>query len=332
VTSVLRAVSAVADGEEGGGLTVSWTIEGDDIAVAVAVGPEPGSIDPATAITADPASRSIRLQRLPPGRPYVAVAPAGGGPALLAATRRVGFAGALNFRDLGGLPTSDGRNTRWGLVFRADALSGLTADDQVLFSRMGIKTVIDLRGDEERERQPNPPWQGEVTTRTVPLIGSQSRSYREVAGGNSDGEQFLFDLYRHMASDSAPLLGEILTELSDPASLPAVFHCAGGKDRTGITAALLLLVLGVAHEDVLDDYALTSSYLLPDRIEELVRRLASEGVSPEAAAGLFGTPRWAMERALAEVTDRHGSVREYLTGPAGMATGALDALRQNLVA
>ncbi|HUZ11038.1 MAG TPA: tyrosine-protein phosphatase [Acidimicrobiales bacterium] len=329
--TALTAVTAEAAGGRGGGLTVNWTIEGDDVSVEVAVGPDPGSIDRSGAVTTDPATRSIHLVELPPGRPYVAVTPVGGGKTLYAAPRRVDLEGPVNFRDLGGLPTTGGRHTRWGLVFRSDALSRLTARDQLLFGQMGIRTVFDLRGEEERERSPNPFRGAEVTTRTYPLIGSRSRSFASVAGTLDAGEDFLFDLYRHMASDSALLLGSILNDLSDPDALPAVFHCAGGKDRTGLTAALLLTLLDVPLGHVLDDYVLTSAFLSQDRLDDLVRRVAGEGISPEAAAGLFGVPRWAMERTLAEVVDRHGSIETYLAEAGGMQPEAFDRLRRNLL-
>lgn len=329
--SALTSVTAETTGGRDGGLTVTWTIEGDDVAVEVAVGPDPGAIDHDGAVAADPATRSIHLVDVPPGRAYVAVTPAGGGRTLYAAPRRVDFDGPVNFRDLGGLPAAGGRHTRWGLVFRSDALSPMTPDDRSRFARMGIRTVFDLRGDEERERSPNPFADTEVTTRIYPLIGSRSRDFASVAGTFDAGQDFLFDLYRHMASDSAPLLGSILSDLADPGALPAVFHCAGGKDRTGLTAALLLSVLGVPLDHVLDDYELTSAFLSKDRVDDLVRRVAADGISPEAAAGLFGVPRWAMERTLAEVVERHGSVQAYLTGAGCVQQATLDRLRDNLL-
>jgi protein-tyrosine phosphatase len=128
-------------------------------------------------------------------------------------------------------------------------------------------------------------------------------------------------------------LGRILTDLADESRLPAVFHCAAGKDRTGIVAALLLSVLGVPEEDILDDYELTSRYRTPDRVDAVMNRLRSErGVAPEVAAGILRTPRWAMQSALADISERYGGIDGYLEGPGGMDPSVPEVLRALLLA
>src|SRR5262249_21326846 len=113
--------------------------------------------------------------------------------------------------------------------------------------------------------------------------------------------------------------------------LPAAFHCHGGKDRTGVVAALLLDALGVDRDVVLDDYELTARYRRREHQESTFGRLLASGMSPEAAAGVLSSPRWAMARALDELDDRQGGIEASLTGPAGMAAADLQALRARLV-
>ena len=86
---------------------------------------------------------------------YVSVSPTGGGSGLVGAERRVLLEGAVNFRDLGGYATTDGRRTRWGLVFRSDAFHALTDEDRKRFSELGLRVIYDLRSDGERVSHPN---------------------------------------------------------------------------------------------------------------------------------------------------------------------------------
>jgi protein-tyrosine phosphatase len=146
----------------------------------------------------------------------------------------------------------------------------------------------------------------------------------------SNDETFLFDAYRDML-----LLGErgfaaAITRLAQPGALPAVFHCAAGKDRTGLLAALVLSELGVSRHDVLADYALTSS--------GIARMFAwAERESPEWARKLNAEPTWffaavpaALDHLLDDLCEEHGSVHEYLVS-IGVAQADLDHLHRALL-
>jgi protein-tyrosine phosphatase len=99
-----------------------------------------------------------------------------------------------------------------------------------------------------------------------------------------------------------------------------------------MVAALLLSVLGVSDADILDDYELTSRYRSPDRTEAFITRLRDErGVTPEVAAAILRTPRWAMEGALAQLNRRYGGIEGYLVGPAGVDPSVPALLRSLLL-
>lgn len=246
------------------------------------------------------------------------------------AERQVEFQGPRNFRDLGGYRSVRGGTTRWGRVFRSDALHHLTAADHVVYEKLGVRVVYDLRGAVEREQHPNP-----FADRHLPLQGPQSSDDRPDFSGMQlevHGEQMLHRQYLEMLSGAGPLFGRLFSGLADPEELPAVFHCAAGKDRTGLTAALLLTWLGVARETVLDDYELTSSLRSIDHEASLVARLLSLGMAQPAIAGLLSSPRWAMGDAL-DVLDRdYGGIESYLRGPAGMEVETMHGLRRGLLA
>jgi len=113
--------------------------------------------------------------------------------------------------------------------------------------------------------------------------------------------------------------------------VPAVVHCTGGKDRTGVVAALVLEAVGVPRETVLDDYELTAKYRRREHQTSSLQTLLASGLAPEAAGAVLGAPRWAMADALAWIDATHGGVDTYLSGPAGVDQDALGRLRAVLV-
>jgi len=244
-------------------------------------------------------------------------------------SRLIRFEGVVNFRDLGGYRAASGLCTRWGRVYRSDALYRLTADDLVTYGALGIKSVYDLRSDDERARHPNP-----MPSRQIAL---ESRVPREEFTDGSalktaaDAEHRLRDVYLAVLATAAPLFGELFTALAEEVRLPAVIHCAGGKDRTGLATALLLSSLGVDRPTVLSDYELTDRTQTPERHREILERFVSTGMSHEAAMAFLGAPRWVMAEALETLDDAYGGVEAYLRGPAGTAPRVLGRLRDLLL-
>ncbi len=328
--------SAIADlrveADRAGGVVVQWAVEGPPTEVDVAVGSSPDGVDHAHAASVPGGETSITLRGLGPGRHFVSVAPHDGGSALIASDRRVGFEGVSNFRDLGGYRTNSGGSTRWGMVFRADALFGLTEGDLDAYRGLGLQVVFDLRGDREQAEQPNP-----VESRSVPLVfrrPAQPGTDAEVvlrASSIEEGELVLAELYLGHLAHGAARIGEIFTAMAGPEGLPAVFHCHAGKDRTGIVAALLLELLGVDRSTILDDYELTARYRLRTHQEGTFQRLVDNGMAPDAAAGVLTTPRWAMGDAMVALDQEYGGVDAFLLGPGGMEPADLEILRRALV-
>lgn len=314
-----------ADAEPDGSLSVQWDLDGGPAAVDVAIGPSPEQIDHEHQLTVPSGTTHVRLPGLGRGRWYVSVAPSGSGAAVVAADRRVAFEGITNFRDLGGYRTVDGGRTRWGMVFRADALAGMTERDLALYERLAVRTVTDLRGDEERATKPNP-----FDSHHVALIGPQVDDPDE-RPAEATGEELLHHLYVRLFDHAGPLIGQVIGSLATDEGLPTVFHCHAGKDRTGVIAALLLEALGVPRSVVLDDYEATARYRVHTDDPETHQKLIELGMLPEVAAGILSAPRWAMAASLDHLDERHGGVHAYLTGPAGLTDDRIDWLRSRLV-
>jgi protein-tyrosine phosphatase len=235
---------------------VRWEFEGEPVAVDVAIGTSADHLDHQHQATIPAGETSSRVRRVPQGRLFVSVACHQGGPAVVAAERRIPFEAVTNFRDLGGYRARSGRRIRWGRIFRSDALHGMTEGDVAMYDDLGLTAVYDLRGDVEVAEQPDP-----MPSRHLPILsrpaGDQTPSAFDAAA-STDGERLLADIYIGHIDHAAETIGELFSALTEPGGLPAVFHCHAGKDRTGLVAALLLEALGVERTAIFDDYELTS--------------------------------------------------------------------------
>lgn len=209
--------------------------------------------------------------------------------------RNITLEGAFNFRDLGGYPAADGRTIAWRRLFRSDGLSRLTALDLAALVDLGIDTVIDLRTAGERERDSMPEGPFTPAVHHLPMMDVLPTEEELVAWVDED---FLIGRYSQMLDDGSAAIADAVRVLSTPGAVPAVFHCAAGKDRTGILAAVVLGLLGVDDDVIAADYALSQSAMVdffgflkrqyPDKSEELLRREAQiESITPRVMRGLI---------------------------------------------
>jgi len=239
-------------------------------------------------------------------------------PEQLVAARTLELDGALNLRDLGGLPTTDGRWVRRGEVLRgaypgfADPTTSPQAAAQV--AGLGLRSVVDLRRATEAETE-NPPWADHgVTWLRWPLVAAE-------------GDSWTARYAAYLATRPETVVGAARAVM-DPAQRPTLFHCAAGKDRTGTLAALLLDVLGVPAEVVVADYAHSAL-----AVAAVLDRLRDR---PPYDAMLAGTT-------LDTQTPRAGTMADFLAGLAeqggaeawlvahGVPQAEIDAFRDDLL-
>jgi protein-tyrosine phosphatase len=187
-----------------------------------------------------------------------------------------------NFRDMGGYPTYDGRSTQWRRLFRADGLYRLDGADLDRVRELGLHSVIDLRTHAEiDERGTFPHGDHPVHFHHVPIIAETWRPDDIV--DTDDAAEFLETAYLSMLDEGPDRFAEAIHTLCVPGALPAVFHCAAGKDRTGMLAMLILGALGVEDDYIIADYALTEAGM--QRFREWAAR-----EFPEMAARWAETP------------------------------------------
>ena len=219
--------------------------------------------------------------------------------------------GAVNVRDLGGLPTVDGRVTRSGVLLRSDNLQDLTAADVAELGRRGVGTVLDLRTAAEVEfLGPGPLHDTAVKHLQLDLIphGFEGRSVLERTIPDENAPEHAVDhLYFDYIRDAPDEVATALRTIADPGSGAVLIHCAAGKDRTGVVVALALSLVGVRRDAVIADYSRTD-----ERIERIVGRLLSTPLYSEHAGGRtldsFRPHVWNMERFLDRVDREYGGV------------------------
>ncbi len=171
--------------------------------------------------------------------------------------RDVRLDGAVNVRELGGLSTVGGRRVRAGMVLRSASLADLTDDDVTTLRGAGLRTVVDLRGGAEVERDGRGPLAGTtVGYRNLPVVGA--RSVRLDQAEDIETGSLLAHYVTYLET-SADVVVEVVRLLARPEAVPAVVHCAAGKDRTGVVVAVLLDALGVDRAQIVADYAATEA-------------------------------------------------------------------------
>ena len=238
--------------------------------------------------------------------------------------RVIELSGCLNFRDLGGYPSADGRRLRWRTVFRSDALHHLTRQDVArLRDELGIGDVIDLRSSAElRSEGRGALAQEAMRFHHHPLYDG------EVARGAPSREIDLAERYALLANFAQQPIAAVIATLA-ATDAPAVYHCAAGKDRTGVVSAILLGLLGVPDEVIVADYAATQ-----ENLDAIIERLMStkgyhvmlSALPPDTLHAEPQTMRTFLERMRAT----YGSMDAYAT-TAGASPATIGRLRDRLL-
>ncbi len=225
--------------------------------------------------------------------------------------RHLGLAGTYNTRDIGGYKTEDGGQTRWQVFLRSDNMHNLTAADQDRLLDYGVRTVVDLRTTRETEATPNV-FAGSDRARYVwhNVIGDERTASTEdvVTGVPSDRIQRSYTSWLDRRQDQ---VREVLSTLAEPDTGAAIYHCAGGKDRTGVISALLLDIAGVSRQTIAEDYGLTGRYLHQRNIDSAVENEETPFATWQQYQAEFCPPE-GMIKTLQHLDDNYGGVEPYL--------------------
>jgi len=238
--------------------------------------------------------------------------------------RHITLENALNFRDVGGYRTADGRHVRWRRMFRAGGLSNLSPADLAVLRELGIATVLDLRSTAEWESGRFPVDDHPVAFHHLPLVEEILDPTRyEVPEG------MLAARYQEIAQIGSSYIAQAISIVADADTHPIVVHCLAGKDRTGVVVALVLALLGVPDEVVAEDYALSNLAMAALR-----ERAEASGVpqrrSPAVSNEVFSAKPSNIAALFAALRDAHGSLEDYVIS-SGVKPAAIESLRAALL-
>lgn len=228
------------------------------------------------------------------------------GKAILA-ERHLPMKGGYNFRDLGGIGTTDGKYVKWGKIFRSDDLHNLTDDDLNYLSSIPLVSIVDFRSSDEIKRSPD----------RLPASVKKDYTY-SITPGNLLAAKSLADLKMEQMDSAMMEMNILLVNdtscvnrykdffalLQDEKDVPLMFHCSAGKDRTGMGAALVLFALGVDENTIIEDYLSSNTYL-GDKYAHYIAQ--NPNLKP-----LFEVKKEFLKAGIDEIKKEHGSVENYL--------------------
>ncbi len=227
--------------------------------------------------------------------------------------RHLNLAGASNFRDLGGYPTSDGRIVRWRQIFRSNHLGHLTEGDVRVLRELGVRSAFDFRGTEERAAALC--GMPEITVHSLPVEPTVVAALRAIAASGTPlstdhAVEVMRDSYRSYVQRNTQHFRTLFAHLLEDRA-PLVIHCTAGKDRTGFACALILHTLGVSEDIISEDYLLTNRFYSrdPNHSSDL----------PENVKQVLGTVQASFLAAAFEAIDAdYGDLESYLRDGLGL--------------
>lgn len=257
------------------------------------------------------------------------------------AERLLPLEGGRNFRDLGGYRTADGRQVRWGRIYRSGVMSGLTSGDMDYLSKLGVKVICDLHSPQERRDEPSPFLKAKYPE-VVAFDYDMNASLDQLARAKTRAQAIdvFAAAYVQFLDMLTPHYTQLFARLS-AGDAPLALNCSAGKDRTGMGSALILSVLGVPRETIVADYALTQVYTPPSLYKAQMAqagRVSGGGLTAEQAQAFARTPPEVldiimgsdpevMRKALARVDQKFGGPVAMAKARFGLTDAKIAAMR-----
>lgn len=249
------------------------------------------------------------------------------------AARNVNVPGIQNFRDLGGYKSADtGKETRWGMLYRSAQIDSLPFCSLRELRNIGIRTIIDLRSEEERQAYPQL-HDDEFTILHIPIrTGNMEDILRNIRDGKVKTDtiyRLVERMNRDLVSNYQKEYKELFTTLLDRNNYPVVIHCTSGKGRTGIVSALVLAALGVNEEVIMKDYRLSNDYFNIPKASKYAYKLPIN--SQEAITTIYSAKEDFLNAAKEQIEAEYGSIQAYLNKGIGLSAEDIEQLRSILL-
>ncbi len=249
-----------------------------------------------------------------------------------ASPRALMLEGAVNFRDLGGYVGKDGKQVKWGKVYRSADVSKLTDGDLKILLGLNIKMFCDLRGPVEIEAAPDRLPEG-TSWINLPAGSEQAgsaNSYMKYMKNPASADSMMMAFYTkndHYRDKYKPMFDQLLALENDKALM---FHCSAGKDRTGVGAALILYALGVNESDIVKDYEATNEYRKGAN-EAFIKKFTDHGISEKAAIAMMTANPKYLKASFDSLNKKYGSVDTFLELEMGLTTDKKILLQSKLL-
>lgn len=241
----------------------------------------------------------------------------------------------VNFRELGGYHTRDGKTVQRGRLYRSSKLDRLTEQGKAQIQALGIKSVIDVRGMAEVEQHPdNLPEDVDYHHLPIEPENDTVGSLRDYFFNKSRLREGMFRMYHDTFIETCPeMFGQAIQLIADANQTPVIFHCTAGKDRTGLISAMVLSLLGVPDETIIADYTLSNhSYQhLRDYTEERLGQLSKLGIKADDLWPLLVCDPEFITSSLVHIRGHYGSIENYLIKKGGISPETIALLRENLL-
>lgn len=258
---------------------------------------------------------------------------------LVIAERKLPAGGMDNLRDSGGYLTEDGRYVKWGHLYRGDTPHKVNSEGYRYLNAMNLGYVFDLRNNVEIAKKPDPAFENVAWMHTqIPDLPPQ---FKDVSWETNEAiynfvktpraEQFYPDTNRFMVwqPETIRTMKTIFNKaLTDDRAM--IWHCAGGKDRTGVVSAVFLSALGVSDKAIIHDYLLTNEYRQEFDKRELAEMSKAFNGDKQAIKGFLAIQQARPEfiqAALDEIKQRYGSMENYLTQAVELTPADIQTLR-----
>ena len=229
----------------------------------------------------------------------------------------------INCRELGGMPLEGGRTFRNGIFLRSGSPEWLNRDEIRKVMDYGVKTVIDLRGDAEVTQSPNPfATESGIIYHNIPLLNGDPNNTRDETM-EYIRTHTLGDYYIIIAEEMGDRLVKIMRILLNSEGF-VLFHCQHGKDRTGVTAALLYLICGASRENIITNYKVSYEYI-KDFLAPLINRV------PEDIRHAFRSDASNMVKFLDYLDSKWSGSAEKLLTANGLSTDEIKALKKKCI-
>jgi len=229
-----------------------------------------------------------------------------------------------NFRDFGGYQTKNGAQIKKGLLYRSGSLDKATNADLDELATLGLKTICDLRSEQERLKEPDRiPDISPITFFNIsmrPIVDYHSRSLKRLgslmfgAERKTDYIAESYKAYRDYATGYLPQLKALFKRISNPENLPVLIHCSAGKDRTGVVSSLIQQMLGVPLDVAMDDYLITNRHMDEYNVNVMrqLSKLAYFGVPWKMYLPLFEARRDYLNAAFSQVKEEFGALDNWM--------------------